>query len=276
MLSASDMPHAPPGDAKGVRITFTAADGSHIPSNAGGGFELGLKQRPGVEDLTENTTVKNTVESEVALGEQTKTDENTADYTIISEDISVKAEKSFTPNELIPGQETTVALKGTNTSLIDLDWLKIREPATGTFAKELAFGGFTSEVQFPFDAASGTLTLNYLDTDGAPKTLGPIALTDGAAFPDLPGDFGSLQFFELDFTGPIEPGSSSEVACTAEATDAVIDPETGSPVAPVKNVVGVTGSTATAEATDPADDTVTFSKKQLEIVTEKKLTPAEI
>lgn len=277
VLSASDMPHAPPSaDAKGIRVTFTAADGTKIPSGAGGGFVLGLEQRPGVAALETTETVNNTVESEVGLGGESATAEDSADYTIFTDAPTVEAKKSFDPNELMLGQETNVTLSGTNTSSIPLKTLTIREPATGEFAPELAFTGFTSNVQFPTGATGGTLTLVYRDAGGAEKTFGPVDLTDGAAFPSLPADFGTLMHFEIDFAGPIEPGSSSEIVFAAEATEAAFDPATGEARPPVDNVVGVTGTTDTKTAEDTAEDTVSFSKKKLEIVTEKKLTPEEI
>lgn len=277
VLSASDMPNAPPGDAKGIRVTFTAADGSKIPTNAGGGFVLNLEQRPGVADLEETTTVENTVKSEVGLdGDTSVPAVDDAEYTIITEAISVKAEKEFSPNELMLGQETEVTLKGTNTSLIPLNNLKIREPAAGDFAPELDFTGFSSNVQFPAGATGGTLTLVYLDKDGAEQTFGPVGLADGAAFPALPADFGSLKYFEVDFAGPIDPGSSSEIKFTADANEKAFDPETGEAVDAVTNVVGVEGETANDKAKDTFEDEVSFSKKKLEIVTEKKLSPGEI
>ncbi len=268
-LDASAMPHAPPGDAKGVRVTFTALDGSKIPTNAGGGFVLNLEQRDNVEDLKEKTVVNNTVESEVALDGDTAAADNKADYTILTEALSVEAEKSFSPNELIDGQQTTVTLTGTNTSAVNLDTFSIREPAVGSFAPELDFTGFTSKVQFPKTAQSGTLTFVYLDKDGAEHTFNA-DLTDGAAFPELPEDVVTLKHFQLDFTGPVEPGSSSEIKFTAVANDQA------DPAAKVTNVVGVEGAAGSKTAEDTAEDTVTFSEKKLEIVTEKKLSPGEI
>ncbi|RZT67083.1 putative repeat protein (TIGR01451 family) [Leucobacter luti] len=270
-VPAGSVPPAPSGDAKGVRVTFTAADGSKIPAGAGGGFVLNLEQRPGVADLEESVTVHNTVESEVALGEETDTAGDSDDYTIVTEPISVGATKQFDPNVLIEGQETTVTLTGTNNSLTDLDTLSVREPvAPNTFAEELDFTGFTGSVQFPNAATAGTITIVYLDTNGAEQTFGPVTLTDGGAYPALPGDFGSLQYFTADFTGPITPGGSTEIQFTAEANDQATAGSSHT------NVVGVEGVKDGDSATDEADDTVSFDEKKLEIVTEKKLSPEEI
>ncbi|KAM9862599.1 hypothetical protein ACI1US_01499 [Leucobacter sp. BZR 635] len=268
-LSASDPPHAPPGDAKGVRVTFTALEGSKIPTNAGGGFDLNLEQREGVEDLKEKTVVKNTVESEVALEGDTAKAGAEADYTILTEALSVEAKKSFSPTELIEGQQTEVTIAGTNTSAVNLDTFSIREPAEGSFAPELDFKEFTSKVQFPKTAQSGQITVVYLDKTGAEQTF-TADLTDEDDFPALPADFGSLKHFQLDFTGPVEPGSSSEIKFTAEAN------EKSDPSKTVTNVVGVEGAAGSKSADDTAKDKVTFSEKKLEIVTEKKLSPGEI
>lgn len=276
-LKLSDMPHAPPApaDPKGVRVTFHAEDGNKIPSGASGGLVLNLEQREGVSDLEETTTVNNTVTSEVTLGEESANANNSADYTIVTEPISVGATKKFDPSELIEGQETTVTLGGTNTSLTDLDSMSIREPASGNFAPELDFTGFAGNVQFPNAATGGVLTLEYLDTDGQPKTFGPVVLADGAPYPALPADFGTLNNFVVDFQGPITPGGSTEIKFTAEANELAFD-EDGNNMAPVDNVVGVEGMKDGEPASDEADDTVTFEEKKIEIVTEKKLSPEEI
>ncbi|GAA1320569.1 DUF5979 domain-containing protein [Leucobacter albus] len=276
VLSASDMPHAPPAGAQGIRVTFTAADGSKLPTNASGGFELGLKQRPEVANLTEKFTAENTVKSEVALGDQSAKAENEADYTIHTTPISVEAAKQFNPNELAQGGKTQVTLGATNTSAVSLDSLKIREPASGSFAEELDFTGFTSAVTYPAKAATATFTLYYIDKAGAPQQQGPLTLGDGDAFPELPADFGSLDYFELDFAGPIEPGSETTIDFAAVANAKGFDPETGAPLGTVTNVVGVEGTFGDKTATDEADDTVTLEAKKLEIATEKKLTPGEI
>ncbi|WP_125100588.1 DUF5979 domain-containing protein [Leucobacter chromiireducens] len=275
-VAPGEVPPAPTGDAKGVRVTFVAADGGTIPTNAGGGFVLNLEQRAEVEDLAETTVVNNTVVSEVALGEDTANANNSDDYTIITDPISVGTTKEFAPKTLIEGQETAVTLTGTNTSLTDLDSLSLREPATGDFAEELDFVGFTGAVQFPSAATAGTLTFVYLDTDGVERTFGPEALTDGGTYPALPSDFGSLKHFTFDYTGPITPGGTTEIVFDAKANEKIHDDE-GNLKPGVENVVGVTGEKEGEQpATATDDDEVTFEEKTLEIVTEKKLSPEEI
>lgn len=275
-LKLSDMPHAPPApaDPKGVRVTFHAEDGKKILSGASGGFELKLEQRESVADLEETTTVNNTVTSEVTLGEESANAENSADYTLVTEPISVGATKKFDPKELIEGQETTVTLGGTNTSLTDLESLSIREPASGDFAPELDFTGFTGNVQFPEAATGGTLTLEYLDDQGQPQTFGPVALDNGQPYPTLPQGI-TLKNFVIDFEGPITPGGSTEIQFTAEANELAFD-ENGNNMAPVDNVVGVEGMKDGESANAEADDTITFEEKKIEIVTKKQLSPEEI
>ncbi|GAA1586744.1 DUF5979 domain-containing protein [Leucobacter aridicollis] len=278
-LKSSDMPHAPPSaDAKGVRVTFHAADGSKIPANAGGGFVLTLEQREGVTELTETTVVHNTVESEVTLGENTANAGNDADYTIATENLSVGATKEFDTDELLAGESTGVTISGTNTSLVDLETLTIREPAAGVFGevdgtKMLEFTGFTSNVQFPSAATGGELTVDYVATDGSTKSV-TLSLTDGQPFPELPADFASLNYFEVTFTSPapgsITAGGSSEIKFDVVAT------EDSEPKAQLVNEIAVSGTNEHGEATDNADDTLTFAEQHLELETVKKVNPGEM
>ncbi|UTX53232.1 DUF5979 domain-containing protein [Leucobacter aridicollis] len=278
-LKSSDMPHAPPSaDAKGVRVTFHAADGSKIPVNAGGGFTLNLEQRDAVAELTETTQVLNDVQSEVTLGDENKTAENEADYTIAVEDLSVGAAKEFDTDELLAGETTGVTISGTNTSLVDLETLTIREPATGVFGevdgtKMLEFTGFTSTVQFPSGATGGELTLEYIASDGTTQSE-TFTLQDGQPFPELPGDFKSLNYFEVTFTSPapgsITSGGSSEIKFDVVAT------EDSEPNAQVVNEIAVTGTNENGEANNDADDTLTFAEQHLELETVKKVNPGEM
>ncbi|SJN11563.1 conserved repeat domain protein [Leucobacter sp. 7(1)] len=278
VLSADDMPNAPPAGAKGIRVTFTAADGGKIPSSAGGGFELDLEQGPDVADLPNTTTVENTVTSEVNLDDQQAEAENEADYTIITDPLTVGATKDFAESELIAGETTGVTLTGTNTSLTNLETLTIREPATGKFGEVdgvqmLEFTGFTGTVQYPTTATGGTVTLNYLDTNGDLVEI-VTQLFDGQPFPTLPADFGTLNFFEVTFTsdapGAIEPGGSSKIEFEAEATAEAL------PGATLNNEILVTGKNPNGEATAPAEDDLGFAEQHLELETTKKVNPGEM
>lgn len=278
VLSADDMPNAPPGDAKGIRVTFTAADGSKIPAGAGGGFVLGLEQREGVSDLESTTTINNTVTSEVTLGEQNATAENEADYTVITDPLSVDATKEFATDELIAGEETGVTLTGTNTSLVNLETLTIREPATGVFGEVdgvtmLEFTGFTGTVQFPTTATGGTITIDYIDKVGQPQTA-TLPLDNGGTYPALPDDFETLNFFEVTFTsdapGFIESGGSSTIEFTAKATEDAVPGKT------LTNEILVTGKNPNGEATAPAEDDLGFAEQHLELETVKKVNPGEM
>ena len=270
------LPPAPNGDARGVRVTFTAADGSAIPAGAEGGFVLDLVQRPEVADLDATTVVHNTVESAVTLGDAREEATNDADYTLVTELIAVSATKSFEPDLLVEGQSTEVTLTGTNDSLVPLDSLSIREPESGDFAEELDFTGFTGPVQFPAGATGGSLTLVYFDSAGIERTFGPVPLTADGDYPDLPSDFGSLRSFTVDFAGPITPGGATEISFGATANERIHDDD-GALVPGVTNVVGVTGEKAGEEpAHGTATDEVSFEEKTLEIVTEKHITPDQI
>lgn len=278
-LKSSDMPHAPPAgsDPKGVRVTFHAADGSKIPVNAGGGFVLNLEQRENVSELTETTVVHNTVESEVTLGDKNALAENDADYTIATEKLSVGAAKEFDTDELLAGETTGVTIAGTNTSLVDLETLTIREPATGVFGevdgtKMLEFTGFTSPVQFPNAATGGEITFDYIATDGSTKTV-TLPLSNGSDFP-MPDDFKSLNFFEVTFTsaapGSITSGGTSVIEFGVVATEDSV------PSAQLVNEIAVTGTNENGEASDNADDKLTFAEQHLELETVKKVNPGEM
>lgn len=96
-------PNAPPGDPKGVRVTFAAANGEKLPQSAVGGLELALEQRPNVLDFDATTVLKNTVESEVSLGKETAKHTAGADYTVVTEPIEVGAKKAFDPTVVLTG-----------------------------------------------------------------------------------------------------------------------------------------------------------------------------
>lgn len=278
VLSADDMPNAPPAGAKGIRVTFTAADGGTIPATAGGGFALGLVQGPDVAELPGTTTVENTVTSEVTLSDDAAEAENGADYTIVTDPLSVGATKEFAQQELIAGETTGVTLTGTNTSLTNLETLTIREPATGKFGEVdgvqmLEFTGFTGTVQFPTTATAGTVTLDYVDTNGQPASV-ELVLANGQPYPELPADFGSLNFFEITFTSPapggIEPGGESTIEFDAIATDAA------EPGTTLSNEILVTGTNPNGTATAPAEDDLVFAEQHLELETTKKVNPGEM
>lgn len=256
---------APPIDAGGVRVTFAAADGETIGQGAAGGLILTLEQRENVADLEETTVVANTVKSEVVLGDDSAENESTADYTIVTEPIEVAATKTFAPDLVLPGQSSNVTIGGSNAGLSPLEILTIREPSLGTFDERLSFTGFTSQVQFPQGAETGTLTLEYLDTLGNPATL-VVDLTDGGSFPGLPGDFGSLQYFEISYTSTTESiiaGAESTIEFGVTTSEDLAKNET------IDNEVVVTGTSGGVSAEQKADDTLTIDEKRLEIETQK-------
>ncbi|GAA1778098.1 DUF5979 domain-containing protein [Leucobacter iarius] len=277
--SAADgqIPNAPPGvdlaKAVGVRVFFVAADGKQLPQSATGGIVLDLVQRENVVQLDETTVVKNTVESTVELGGKHASGTHSADYTIVTDPITVGAGKTFEPDTVLPGQPSKVTLSGTNSGLTPLDALSIREPAAGDFDARIEFTGFTSKVSYPQGADSGRLTLVYLDRSGDTKTYEQ-DLSDGAAFPALPDDFGSLKHFEVRFshTGgePIIAGAEARIEFGVTATDAL---PAGTRI---DNVVKVTGSANDADVSAQASDTLTIEERTLEVETQKKVSPGTI
>lgn len=267
-------PPAPaPADALGFRIIFSStAPGATIEAGAQAGVVATLEQRPEVAGLTASTTVRNTVSSTVALGDDEQTATGNADYRIIAEPITVEATKKFEPEAVTAGGSSTVTLGATNTGETELDTLTIREPASGSFTTDAAFTGFVGTVLYPEGADSGTIVIHYLDDNGVQQTMTqPVA--DGDPYPTLPA--GSvLSDFELSFTAApgekIISGASTTVSFTVQ-TDAGLTPTDTIP-----NVVGVDGSSAGATESDTAEATLTIVEKKLVLETGKKINPGQI
>ena len=267
-------PNAPPADAQGIRVTFSSSSGEKILAGATGGLDLTLEQRPNVAELIETTVVDNDAQSEVVLGEEHATATDDADYTMTTEKPSVEAGKSFTPNKILPGEDTVVSLSGKNNGEISLTELTIREPSTGTFDPRLEFTGFTAPVQLPQGADTASLKLVYLDKNGDEQTLTVEGLGDGDAFPALPDDFGSLQYFEVTY----EDTTGERIISGAEATiefGATAKPDLEKDVE-IPNHVGVTGSAGGNTVSDVADDTLVIDEEHIDLETKKKISPGQI
>ncbi len=267
-------PNAPPTSATGIKVTFTGPDGADIPVDATGGIVLTLEQRDTVAELDASLTLRNVVESTVALGEDSESGTDDATYRIVTEPITVGAVKEFLPASVFAGGSTSVVLTGSNAGETTLDTLSIREPAVGVLDDRLAFDGFTSAVQFPTGAETAELTFVYLDVDGDEHTVITSDLIHGAALPGLPADFATLQYFEIVFTsttgGPIVSGADSVISFDAIAAE---DLDAGTVI---ENVVGVGGASGeqTASATDPAE--LVIDERRIDLATEKKISPATI
>ncbi|MFK4788675.1 DUF5979 domain-containing protein [Microbacterium sp. ZW T5_56] len=265
--------NAPPSSALGIRVTFTGANGDRIAANAEGGLELTLTQRDNVSDLDATTVLTNTVTATVAAGDDTKVSPPAdADYTILNEDLVVEPSKTFADDVILPGGETTVTVGIKNSNPLAVDSLTLQEPAAGVFDARLEFTGFTSKVQFPAGATSGTLSFTYTDTSGASHTV-ETTLTDGGDFPALPADFGALENFSVAFvsdTGAIVPGGESPVtfgvrAVEGLAKDTVID-----------NVVSAAATDGDLTATQTATDSITTDVFRLDLETRKSIAPGTI
>lgn len=134
-------PNAPPESATGIRVTFTDSAGKPLPAGATGGLVLDLEQRDSVADLEESLVLHNTVESVVTSGTDSSAPSTaTDDYKIVTEPITVKASKSFTPDVVLPGGASTVKLGAANAGETPLGTLVIREPAEGPFDSHLKIG----------------------------------------------------------------------------------------------------------------------------------------
>lgn len=263
----------PPADALGIRATFTGADGARVERNSDAGLKLTLAQRENIVDLSDVTVLRNTLTTSVTLEDETSTSPVAdASYSVVNTEVSVGATKTFTPKTLLPGQETTVDLTVKNTNQTAVEALGLHEPASGSFDERLTFGGFTSNVQFPNGAQSGEIIWNYMSKDGEAKQQTD-SLTNGARFPAVPSDFGTLTSFNVQFRAPnaaIISGAESRVTFTATAATG-LDKGTQIPNT-VAGTVEYDGLTNSTEATD----TVTMDVLRLDLATNKKISPAQI
>ncbi len=231
-----------PDEVKGTRVTFHGA----IPAGATGNVALNLTVTDAAAAAPDGTVVANTVQSAVALGDDTATGSATANFTLRQNAVSVGATKAFDPDLVIAGEPTTVTIGGTNTSTIPIDSLTLTEPSTGSFPAEYTFSGFTGPVTWPAGATSGAVVYRLADGSSVPVDFasGTVpALPDGV-------DPADVTSFELVFTGAITPGATTSAPFGVDTDPSL----TGLPLT-VPNTVGVTGEnagvTGSAEATDP-------------------------
>ena len=158
---------------RGLRFTFTDSSGGILPADAAAEVELDLVQRDNVADLTAETTVTDTIESEVARDGQTATSDPASDtYVIHPPEISTEAGKSFSPDTVAAGDPSTATVTGTNTGT-PVDSMVITEPDPAAdpnpFEDGLTFTGFTDGVVWPNGATTASITYTY--ADGTTETL---------------------------------------------------------------------------------------------------------
>ncbi|KRA25126.1 hypothetical protein ASD65_12340 [Microbacterium sp. Root61] len=251
-----------PEDVRGTRVTFTG----DIPAGATGSVVLDLELTDLAAEQPDRFVVTNTVSSEVAVGAETASDDASATFTLLQNDIQVAATKSFAPALVIAGESSTVNLGVTNTSTIPLDSLALREPSTGVFPDAYTFGGFTDDITYPSGATSGTVIYHFAD-----GTEQSVPFDDGDTPADPSGDLADVESFEVVFEGDIQPGGESAVSFAVDT-----DPDlAGLPLA-VNNEVAAVGTNAGATAQSPADADLYIYDEIIEPYIGKQIRPDTI
>lgn len=252
-------------DVRGVRLTFTNADGDPIPAGGSASAELDLVQRDNVTGIDTQTAVDNTVTAETAAEGQTATGDAAADYTIVPLDITAAASKSFDPDPVAAGDPSTVTLTGTNAGTA-VDTMTITEPDPATenpFTNGLTFTGFTDEIAWPSGATAATVTYTY--DDGTTETL-------DAADPDtLPAPNGTVTGFTVVFTGDIIAGAQATIPFTVDT-----DPDQTEDELVHANQVLVEVAEGDDTGTATASDTLTTLAARLAVEVGKRITPTSI
>ncbi|ANJ28317.1 hypothetical protein ATC03_18010 [Agromyces aureus] len=249
-------------DVRGTRVTFAG----EIPAGASASVDLDLAVTELAATQPDGFIVTNTVLSEVALGDESATGESSDDFTLLQNDVQVGATKSFDPDLVIAGESSTVTLGAVNDSTVPLDSLTIREPSAGWFPDLYTFDGFTSGVDFPAGAISGTVVYHLAD-----GTTEEVPLTDGET-PQAPtaGD-AEVDSFEIVFEGTIAPGSETSVSF-----DVATDPDaTGLPQT-VNNEVAVVGENDGVTGEAVADDDLYVYDETIEPYIRKTIRPSQI
>ncbi|QDP96805.1 DUF11 domain-containing protein [Microlunatus elymi] len=260
-----------PADCQGIRIHFISTDGANIAPGASGSVDVPMEQRDNIADA--GTGPLNNEVSTTVTRDGDKSEPKTADasYDVQSSDIDLDASKSFDPDTIAAGSDSTVTIGATNTSNRTLDSLTITEPVDGTnniFTTDpvLTFDGWGDGVQWPAGATKATVTYTYADgTTSTDSTTTANTLPDPTAGKTVTG-------FTIEFTGDIEPGAEASLPFTVTAADDQTQDSVDH-----KNTID-------ADSTAPggyhghatANDTLTTLVKRINIHADKKIVPSSI
>ncbi|HEY9291361.1 MAG TPA: hypothetical protein VIP98_08805, partial [Microlunatus sp.] len=259
-----------PADVEGIRIHFISTDDDGIPPNASGTVDVALEQRDNIEEAGTGPLSNEVSTTVTDDGNESDPATADADYTINSADIALDASKTFDPDTIAAGSDSTVTIGATNTSDRTLDTLTISEPGTDSddniFTDGLTFSGWGDGVQWPAGATGASVTYTY--ADGTSETIDADAQD---TLPD-PDPDKTVTGFSVEFTGEIQPGAEASIPFTVTADDEQSPDEIDHP------------NTITADSTTPdgyhghatADDTLTTIVKRIDVVTDKTISPSQI
>ena len=268
------LPAVDPADATGIRWTFASTDGADIPVNATADVGINMEQRANVLDLTDPITIVNDANTTVSADGDSATSPPAVDtYKIPPSALDVIAGKSFNPDTVHAGDQSTVTLSGTNNSEGPLNSMTITEPAPGTtnpFTDGLTFDGIGSDtagagIVWPTGATDATVTYTG---SGCPGTAQSTTTVD--TLPGPPAGC-TVTGFTVTFTGTIAPGATATVPFVVTT-----DPTQNVQELTRDNTVQVDGVNDVTSATDRATDSILSIADRLEVITTKTVVPATI
>lgn len=251
-------------DCQGLRVHFISTQGSGIAPGASGSIDVGLGQREGIEP----GRIDNRVSTVVVAGDD-RSPAATADdsYTVTSAEIELDARKSFDPDIIGVGEQSTVTIGATNSSNRTLDSLRLTEPGAdpNPFRNGLTFSGW-GKATWPRGATGATVT--YTFAEGPPVTL------EATGPNTLPGPPEGRQpvGFTVEFTGAIVPGAEADIefVVTADAEQAAEE------VKHPNTVLAESTAEGGYRGEDTANDTLTTIVDRLAVEVDKKISPSEI
>lgn len=250
----------------GLRFTFDHSAGTQLPLGATSTIDIDLEQRPTVSDIAGPTDVNNVVTATVELADTSASADATGVYSIIPTVVDVAATKTFDPDAIVAGENSTVTTTVTNDSTNVVTALSITEPSTGTIPVGIEFETFTGDVSWPAGATSASVTWNY--RDGTTDT----AAAAGADTLPAPTAGKQVASYTVTFTGQIAAGATATVPFTITSDENI----TPTPFVWDNTIQGAATATDGTTGTTTAADTLTVYDEQLAVEVEKRIAPASI
>jgi uncharacterized repeat protein (TIGR01451 family) len=245
-----------PAAVGGLRVTFSAADGSALAADGTAGtIVLDVVQRATDREtdasLVLGADVVNVVSGTVVpVSGEPATATADAPYEIGSLDVEVMGTKSITPARIPAGSSAVASLGARNDSNGPLARLVLADE--DYFTADVGFGGFTSPLALPTGATAATVTWSYSDGSSVDRAVEPGVVpvpADAAAGEHLTG-------FSIAYTGAIAAGATVAVDLEIDTSVSAVPDEESDPLE-TRNTLVVTGEnsagTDAAEVEAPLD-----------------------
>lgn len=249
-------------DVRGTRVTFTGA----IPAGATASVDLDLALTALAAAQDDGTLVANTVQSTVARDGDTATQTATATLDLRRNAVTVSASKSFDPDVVVAGESTTVTIGATNSSAVPIQQLSLREPSSGDFPADYAFGGIDAAIGYPNGATWGQIVYRF--SDGSSETV-PFA--DGTQPADPTRPLADVVGFEALFSGSIAVAGETSISFVVTT-----DPDAAGLPRAVPNEVAVTGVNMGETGQATAVDELYLYGEQIETYIGKRIRPGQV